>query len=316
MSLMDVSLEQRVEALEKELARRRRGGRALHAFTAALVLTGLSVPLALAGESAGDERGASAAGNERGEAVQIGTRNRSGRETGLIANGDGYSLRLSNVNRGEGGGAIFGCRAAAQKESCVNADNLAGGQAFFFRSREGSSAGHFQVDGPNAVPFTTNATGVVANLNADKVDGLDAAQLRGQQGPSGPQGPVGPPGPPGPSGPAGADGEPATTLLAAVESGCTGLDRSAGALSVDAVSSSQCQIRFDRDISRCYAFVANRNFNFQTTILTASIGGSDPPNGDGDIAGGPTADEVAVFTTNSTTGDPGGTPRLAVTVLC
>ncbi|MEX2196669.1 MAG: collagen-like protein [Thermoleophilaceae bacterium] len=310
------SLEQRVLALENELAGRRRGGRALQSLAAALVLTALTVPLALAGE-APRKGSAAAAGNERGEAVQIGLRNRSERETGLIASGDGYSLRLSNVNRGEGGGAIFGCRAAASAaESCVNADNLADGQAFFFRSREGSSAGRFQVDGPNAVPFTTNAGGLVANLNADKVDGLDAAQLRGLQGPAGPAGPQGEAGAPGPAGAQGAPGEPATRLLAAVESACTGLDRSVGALSVNPVTGSQCRIRFDRDISRCYAFVANRNFNLQTTILTASIGGPDPANGDGDVAGGPGQDEVAVLTTDSTDGLAGGTPRLAVTVLC
>ena len=200
------SLEQRVLVLESELARRRRGGRALHSLAAALVVTGLTVPLALAGEAT-REGSAVAAGNERGEAVQVGLRNRSDRETGLIASGDGYALRLSNVNRGDGGGAIFGCRAAAGRESCVNGDNLAGGQAFLFRSREGSSAGHFQVDGPNAVPFTTNAGGMVQNLNAEMVGGLTAPQLLARAPQEAAAGPAGPPGPQGPQGPAGSDAQ-------------------------------------------------------------------------------------------------------------
>jgi hypothetical protein len=47
---------------------------------------------------------------------------------------------------------------------------------------------------------TSNVAPVV---NADKVDGFDAEQLRGQTGPQGPQGPEGPQGLTGPQGPAG-----------------------------------------------------------------------------------------------------------------
>jgi hypothetical protein len=69
------------------------------------------------------------------------------------------------------------------------------GVAFSFRSKTGSA------------PFTVNGNSVkVSSLNADKVDGLDSSQLRGQTGPAGPAGAAGPQGPQGPQGPAGADG--------------------------------------------------------------------------------------------------------------
>ena len=71
---------------------------------------------------------------------------------------------------------------------------MANGLAFEFASRSGP-AGLFDVRSPSDPPFLTDGTGHVANLNADKVDGLDAAQLQGQQGPPGTPGPQGPPGP-------------------------------------------------------------------------------------------------------------------------
>jgi hypothetical protein len=47
----------------------------------------------------------------------------------------------------------------------------------------------------NQPPLKVNATaGKATNLNADKVDGLTAEELRGPQGATGPQGPPGPPG--------------------------------------------------------------------------------------------------------------------------
>ncbi len=55
--------------------------------------------------------------------------------------------------------------------------------------------GNGKTKNPKVAPFTTNATGVATGLNADKVDGLDASQLKGAPGPQGPVGPQGPPGP-------------------------------------------------------------------------------------------------------------------------
>ncbi|MEX2195318.1 MAG: hypothetical protein WD844_08530 [Thermoleophilaceae bacterium] len=163
---------------------------------ASLVLSLIALVMASAGTgyAALGDGGAVTAGNARGEPVEIQVRNRSRGETGLISSGDDYSLRLSNT--GEGGGAVYGCRAPdappAQDLACLYADNLRGGKAFLFRSRDGASAGHFDLGNPAGAPFTTNATGLVQNLNADKVDGLDASQLQGQTGPPGPAGPQGP----------------------------------------------------------------------------------------------------------------------------
>ena len=53
------------------------------------------------------------------------------------------------------------------------------GKAFEFRSRYGSVVGRFIVGngGNDKRPFTTNATGVATGLNADRLDGLDAADI-------------------------------------------------------------------------------------------------------------------------------------------
>jgi hypothetical protein len=103
----------------------------------------------------------------------------------------GYVTRQSNTRRGAnaGGAAIYGCRAqaggtAADKEACLRANNLGGGTALELQSN--GLPALFQVGQDVATvsdqpPFATNASGVVANLNADKVDGLDAEEI-GQAG--------------------------------------------------------------------------------------------------------------------------------------
>ncbi|MEX2194861.1 MAG: hypothetical protein WD844_06205 [Thermoleophilaceae bacterium] len=172
------------------------------------VLSLIALVMASAGTgyaALGDSGGAVTAGNARGEPVEIELRNRSRGETGLVTASDGYSLRLSNTQEGGGGGAVYGCRAPdappGDNVACLYADNLRGGKAFLFRSQEGPTVGHFDLGNPAGAPFTTNATGVVTNLNADKVDGLDAAQLQGATGPQGPAGPTGATGVQGPAGP-------------------------------------------------------------------------------------------------------------------
>ena len=98
----------------------------------------------------------------------------------------GYVTRQSNTRTGAdaGGAAIYGCRAtkgtAQGGEGCLRANNLAKGIALEVQSSGVPAL--FQVGtAPGTVvnqpPFATNAAGVVANLNADKVDGLDAAQI-------------------------------------------------------------------------------------------------------------------------------------------
>ena len=98
----------------------------------------------------------------------------------------GYVTRQSNTRTGAdaGGAAIYGCRAqkgtAQGGEGCLRANNLARGIALEVQS-SGLPA-LFQVGtnpaaNPDQPPFATNATGMVANLNADKVDGLDAEEI-------------------------------------------------------------------------------------------------------------------------------------------
>jgi hypothetical protein len=91
-----------------------------------------------------------------------------------------------------GGSLILGRGNSASSLTGVSNSK---GVAFSFRSKTGSA------------PFTVNGNSVkVSSLNADKVDGLDSSQLRGQIGPAGPAGAAGPQGLQGPQGPAGADG--------------------------------------------------------------------------------------------------------------
>lgn len=98
---------------------------------------------------------------------------------GLAAHTGGYVTRQSNKSD-TGGGAIYGCRAKAGTEACVSANNLNNGDAFRFQSGPGATTIgilRFGLDLTKPVakpPFATNGTGVVANLNADMVDGKSA----------------------------------------------------------------------------------------------------------------------------------------------
>src|SRR3954468_11060033 len=97
------------------------------------------------------------------------------RETQIIANNSTYGTRQSNKST-RGGGAIYGCRARTGTNACLRASNLSNGRAFSFATNSGTEVG--RIDGPTtAAPFTTSATGVATGLNADKVDGQDAAAI-------------------------------------------------------------------------------------------------------------------------------------------
>ena len=103
------------------------------------------------------------------------------KETEIIANVNTYGTRQSNKSS-NGGGAVYGCRSGAGgtakgNEPCVRASNLAAGRAFEFNSNSGTEVG--EISGPaTAAPFTTTAKGVATGLNADQVDGKDAADLQ------------------------------------------------------------------------------------------------------------------------------------------
>jgi hypothetical protein len=126
-----------------------------------------------------------------GGSLTLGERNAATGETQVIAREDagnsgkgGYATRQSNLTS-TGGGAIYGCRstartaAADQKNPCLRANNLSTGLAFEFQSSRGTTGGTIVVGagGERSRPFTTNATGVATGLNADRVDGRDAAAL-------------------------------------------------------------------------------------------------------------------------------------------
>jgi hypothetical protein len=101
-------------------------------------------------------------------------------ETQIIAKNATYGTRQSNLSA-NGGGAIYGCRtaaggSAAKFNPCIRANNLSTGSAFEFAAN-GPTVGTFTNQNAAGAPFSTNATGVVTNLNADKVDGKDADTL-------------------------------------------------------------------------------------------------------------------------------------------
>jgi hypothetical protein len=97
-------------------------------------------------------------------------------ETEIIANNSTYGTRQSNKKDGDGGGAIYGCRSNTGNEPCVKAVNLKGGRAFEFNT-VGPEGGRIETGSPAGAPFTTNATGVATGLNADRVDGKQAADF-------------------------------------------------------------------------------------------------------------------------------------------
>ena len=124
-----------------------------------------------------------AIGFGEGRSMLLGKRNPSpnasralNSETEIIASNGTYGTRQSNKRDGDGGGAIYGCRSNPGAEPCVRANNLKGGRAFEFDT-VGKEAGRIEVGDPAGAPFTTNATGTATGLNADKVDGREAAEF-------------------------------------------------------------------------------------------------------------------------------------------
>ena len=125
------------------------------------------------------------AGN--GDPVVQGKRNgTTTKTTSLVSNVDtvgdklGYGFRSSNKST-TGGSSLLGCRSTGGTGTapCLNVNNASTGTAFDFKSTSGTSAGRFLVGngGDGVRPFTTNATGVADGLNADRVDGQNAADI-------------------------------------------------------------------------------------------------------------------------------------------
>lgn len=167
---------------------------------------------------------AAALGAGEGRSLITGKRNPQGgsltRETQIISRNSTYSTRQSNL--GAGGGAIYGCRAVeGNAEPCVRANNLKTGQAFQFETG-GKTAGDIKVKDTTGAPFTTNATGKVANLNADKLDDKDSADFAAT----------------------------ADLLFAAVADGGT-LGANRGATASTRNTATTTTVTFDRDVSKC-----------------------------------------------------------------
>ena len=132
------------------------------------------------------------------EGVRNPTTGNAERETQIIArtDKDAYGTRQSNL--GAGGGAIYGCRSTLDASTpaavgdpkkstpCVRVNNLSSGKAFDFQAKTGRIVGVIQSGNslvtpqPTAAPFVTNATGVAAGLNADRVDSLSAGEIIAQ----------------------------------------------------------------------------------------------------------------------------------------
>ena len=164
------------------------------------------------------------------------------RETQIIANTSTYGTRQSNKST-RGGGAIYGCRARTGTNACVRASNLSNGRAFSFSTNSGTEVG--RIDGPAAAaPFTTSATGVATGLNADKVDGKDAATIS-------------------------ADANRFATVTAG---GALGNQR--GATTAGATAAGTYNVVFSEDISKC-ALNATVTSNAVAGIATAVLGGDN-----------------------------------------
>jgi hypothetical protein len=205
-----------------------------------------------------------AVGFGEGRSLLLGKRNPSSNanlavssETEIIADNQTYGTRQSNKRDGDGGGAIYGCRSNLGNEPCIRANNLKGGHAFQFATT-GREAGRITVGNAAGAPFTTNATGVATGLNADKVDGKEAAEF--------------------------AAATDVTALSASLLAAQVAQDGSLGANGRGAVASAVngnvYTVKFNRDVSKC--------------SFTASPVGSPGPGAPGVAATPNAADSVNV----------------------
>jgi hypothetical protein len=187
-----------------------------------------------------------ALGAGEGRSLIAGKRNPQGgsltRETQVISNNGTYSTRQSNL--GSGGGAIYGCRAGENAEPCVRANNLRAGRAFEFETG-GKTAGEIKVKDTSGAPFTTNATGKVVNLNADKLDDKEAADFAATS----------------------------DVLFAAVADGGT-LGANRGATASNRAGDATT-VTFNRDVSKC-SYTATANGATPQALSAASPGAAAP----------------------------------------
>jgi hypothetical protein len=118
-----------------------------------------------------------------GDAIRAGNRTTFTSITRVLGNSSTYATQQSNLRAGDGGAARYGCRSSAANEYCLLSKNTGGGGSFRFQSLNSLLGGSIEVDPPSgktaadAKPFTTNAHGVATGLNADQVDGMNAADI-------------------------------------------------------------------------------------------------------------------------------------------
>src|SRR4051812_48992365 len=102
--------------------------------------------------------------------------NGSGR---FVSNDARYTLYAKNTRTDDGGGGALICQSTPKTEPCLSMVNKGTGFAAAFRTR-GLTGFRLQTSGTGtATPFVldANATGKVAHLNADQVDGLSADEI-------------------------------------------------------------------------------------------------------------------------------------------
>src|SRR4051794_38270857 len=133
-----------------------------------LILALLAAPIALASD---------------GDPFKAGGRTTFTRITTMLGDSSTYATQQSNLRQGDGGAARYGCRSTAANEYCLLSKNTGGGGSFRFQSLGSLLGGSIEVNPPagktaaDARPFTTNAHGVATGLNADQVDGMNAADI-------------------------------------------------------------------------------------------------------------------------------------------
>lgn len=210
-------------------------------------------------------------------------------EGGVAAGTGGFATRQSNKSD-SGGGAIYGCRARAGTDPCVEAVNLSTGHAFEFLAGGGADAVGKIWFGPDFTkpvskpPFITNATGLVRNLNADMVGGEHASQLvntgqllfavvdaAGHLGSN--------------------RGATAAALNAASGSGSTGATGATGPTGPSGAGVTSYTVTFGGDVSKC-----------ALTATPASVSAGSVAAAPGPAAAGGAVHEVVVTESGSATG--------------
>lgn len=237
-----------------------------------------------------------------GGALTTGARNPSigaaPRETQVISGirGENFGVRQSNVSTGPeaGGAAVYGCRRQARE--CTRHVNLAGGPA-----------AHFSVAGEGAAPFTidSSATGMVAGLNAARLGGFTAEDLRAhaqREGPPGNRGTQGKPGVAGEKGDRGERGDPG----AKGDQGAQGDPGLSGLEFVNGASTS-----FDTTVEKTATATCpagKRALSVHTKTVTTTAGGETP------VVLLSSIDDTSG--TKTMRGDATKTWKFSVTVLC